>query len=114
MYFASTGLTTNWRSALRNAKVALCGFSLLAESNPLLLLPASAQKISSALSTRTRSRSNASGQISEKSRTARGSGTLLAMAGSGKTIGQCPLTHTDVKATVSGYMAKVKNTTDIS
>lgn len=35
-----------------------------------------------------------------------GSGTLLAMMGA-KQLGQCPLKHTDVKASVSGYVARV-------
>jgi Ca-activated chloride channel family protein len=35
-----------------------------------------------------------------------GSGTLLAMMGA-KHLGQCPLKHTDVKASVSGYVARV-------
>lgn len=35
-----------------------------------------------------------------------GSGALLAMVG-GKQLGQCPLQHTDVKAQVSGYVARV-------
>ncbi len=36
-----------------------------------------------------------------------GSGTLLAMLGSGKKLGQCPLKHTSVTANVSGYVARV-------
>jgi Ca-activated chloride channel family protein len=36
-----------------------------------------------------------------------GSGTLLAMLGSGKKLGQCPLKHTTVTANVSGYVARV-------
>ncbi len=36
-----------------------------------------------------------------------GSGTLLAMLGSGKQLGQCPLKHTSVTANVSGYVARV-------
>ncbi|MDR3614591.1 MAG: VIT and VWA domain-containing protein [Candidatus Obscuribacterales bacterium] len=37
-----------------------------------------------------------------------GSGTLMAMLPSGKQIGQCPLTHTEVTADVSGYISHVK------
>ena len=36
-----------------------------------------------------------------------GSGTLLAMAGSGKELGQCPLKHTDVSCDIAGYVARV-------
>lgn len=36
-----------------------------------------------------------------------GSGTLLAMLPGGKRLGQCPLKHTDVKASVAGYVARV-------
>lgn len=36
-----------------------------------------------------------------------GSGTLVAMLGSGKRLGQCPLKHTSVTANVSGYVARV-------
>lgn len=36
-----------------------------------------------------------------------GSGTLIAMLGSGKRLGQCPLKHTSVTASVSGYVARV-------
>lgn len=36
-----------------------------------------------------------------------GSGTLVAMLGTGKTLGQCPLKHTSVTANVSGYVARV-------
>ncbi len=36
-----------------------------------------------------------------------GSGTLVAMLGSGKKLGQCPLKHTSVTANVSGYVARV-------
>lgn len=36
-----------------------------------------------------------------------GSGTLLAMAGSGTALGQCPLKHTSVTAKVSGYVSHV-------
>lgn len=36
-----------------------------------------------------------------------GSGTLIAMLGSGKKLGQCPLKHTSVTANVSGYVARV-------
>ena len=36
-----------------------------------------------------------------------GSGSLVAMLGSGKQLGQCPLKHTDVKASVSGYVSRV-------
>ncbi|MBC7996471.1 MAG: hypothetical protein IAF58_00905, partial [Leptolyngbya sp.] len=36
-----------------------------------------------------------------------GSGTLMAMIGGGKTLGQCPLTHTSVTANVSGYVSRV-------
>lgn len=36
-----------------------------------------------------------------------GSGQLLAMANSGKQLGQCPLKHTDVQADISGYVARV-------
>lgn len=38
---------------------------------------------------------------------AEGSGTLVAMLGSGKKLGQCPLKHTSVTANVSGYVARV-------
>lgn len=36
-----------------------------------------------------------------------GSGTLVAMLGTGKKLGQCPLKHTSVTANVSGYVARV-------
>jgi len=36
-----------------------------------------------------------------------GSGTLVAMLGNGKQLGQCPLKHTSVSASVSGYVARV-------
>lgn len=36
-----------------------------------------------------------------------GSGTLLAMLPSGKTVGACPLKHTTVNADVAGYVARV-------
>lgn len=36
-----------------------------------------------------------------------GSGTLLAMASTGQTLGQCPLKHTSVTAKVSGYVSHV-------
>lgn len=36
-----------------------------------------------------------------------GSGTLVAMLPGGKRAGECPLKHTDVKASVAGYVAKV-------
>lgn len=36
-----------------------------------------------------------------------GSGTLLAILPGGKPAGQCPLKHTDVKASVSGYVSRV-------
>ncbi len=36
-----------------------------------------------------------------------GSGTLLAMLPGGKSLGHCPLKHTDVKASVSGYVSRV-------
>lgn len=36
-----------------------------------------------------------------------GSGTLVAMLGTGKQLGQCPLKHTSVTANVSGYVARV-------
>ena len=38
---------------------------------------------------------------------AEGSGTLVAMLGSGKQQGQCPLKHTDVNCDISGYIARV-------
>lgn len=37
-----------------------------------------------------------------------GSGTLLAMASSGKKLGQCPLKNTSVEAKISGYVSRVK------
>ncbi len=36
-----------------------------------------------------------------------GSGTLLAMLPGGRQLGSCPLKHTDVKASVSGYVGRV-------
>lgn len=52
--------------------------------------------------------SNAVGQTEAKATfEGDGSGTLVAMAGPGKQLGQCPLKHTDVKASVSGYVARV-------
>lgn len=36
-----------------------------------------------------------------------GSGTLMAMIGGGKTLGQCPLKHTSVTANISGYVSRV-------
>ena len=48
-----------------------------------------------------------SGQSAQKTFNGSGSGTLLAMLGSGKRLGECPLKHTDVKASVAGYVAKV-------
>lgn len=36
-----------------------------------------------------------------------GSGTLVAMLGTGKKLGQCPLKHTSVTANVTGYVARV-------
>ena len=36
-----------------------------------------------------------------------GSGTLVAMLGTGKSLGQCPLKHTDVSCDISGYIARV-------
>ncbi len=54
---------------------------------------------------------SAQGQVdTDGSRTfkgADGSGTLVAMLGSGKQLGQCPLKHTDVKCDISGYIARV-------
>ncbi len=51
---------------------------------------------------------SANNQTSEKDAfKGEGSGTLLAMASSGKSLGQCPLKHTDVTAKVSGYVSHV-------
>lgn len=36
-----------------------------------------------------------------------GSGELIAMSTTGKPLGKCPLSHTDVTAQISGYMARV-------
>lgn len=53
----------------------------------------------------------ASNAAQAKAQPAQGnSGTLIAMAASGATIGQCPLEHTDVTCQISGYVSRVKVT----
>ena len=44
---------------------------------------------------------------SKQAITGNGSGTLIAMMPGGKRLGQCPLKHTDVKASVAGYVTRV-------
>ncbi|MBY0358940.1 MAG: VIT and VWA domain-containing protein [Candidatus Obscuribacterales bacterium] len=45
--------------------------------------------------------------VKDRHFTGNGSGALAALTDSGKQIGQCPLKHTAVKASVSGYVARV-------
>src|ERR1700722_5573494 len=85
-----------------SAKMFFLGGSLLTASLPQLSTPASAQSVATAM---THAPAQAAEQPSFKTE---GSGTLLAMAASGKSLGQCPLEHTDVTATISGYVARVK------
>lgn len=55
---------------------------------------------------RTESKSTSGGADKNSDRKS-GSGTLLAMAASGQTVGQCPLKHTDVQTEIAGYIARV-------
>ena len=86
----------------RSLSLSLSAFSLLLIHQAAANLPSPAQ-----------AQSLASGQASTpadpNANTARqsGAGALLAMLPGGKQLGQCPLKHTDVKAQVSGYVARV-------
>lgn len=102
MRFVQLPLTETWRGALRKANVAALGLTCLASS--VASLPVVAQKIAATSSTV----SHARGDNNVASFGRDGSGTLLAMAASGKSLGQCPLKHTDVTANVSGYVARVR------
>jgi Ca-activated chloride channel homolog len=50
---------------------------------------------------------NQQGQEKSQTFAGVGSGNLLAMLPGGKQLGQCPLRHTDVRASVSGYVSRV-------
>jgi len=71
-----------------------------------MLLPAQARALKTRLSI-AQPKSSSASRHDKKQFAGRGSGTLLAVSRAGKKLGECPLKHTDVKATVSGYVARV-------
>lgn len=89
---------------VENAKLFFLGVSLLAASLPQLSAPVSAQSVATAITNAPPS----TAAPQQPAFNAPGSGTLLAMNASGLTLGNCPLEHTDVTATISGYVSRVR------
>jgi Ca-activated chloride channel homolog len=88
----------------RSASIALSLLATLAvSSNTLCPLPA----LAAGGDPRLILSPNQPGTKDKQKFSGEGSGTLLAMLGSGKQLGQCPLKHTDVKASVAGYVSRV-------
>lgn len=89
----------------------LVGGTTLALLNASFTLPVAARKLVAVngQGARHAALSNGSGNQSNSTfgNSTSGSGTLLALAGAGKQLGQCPLKHTDVQADISGYVARV-------
>ncbi|MBX9685925.1 MAG: VIT and VWA domain-containing protein [Candidatus Obscuribacterales bacterium] len=86
-----------------SARIAMSLMAALALSNSFFSMTQAnaenrARKLSLAGQNQSENQSNFTGE---------GSGKLLAMLTSGKQLGQCPLKHTDVKASVSGYISRV-------
>lgn len=92
-------MKVSWLKHVVNFGTTACALSVLLSPFSLPVQPVKARTI------HTNSAARPAGPAGTFS--GRGSGELLAMTSSGKTLSPCPLKHTDVKANVSGYIAQV-------
>ncbi|MDZ4834975.1 MAG: VIT and VWA domain-containing protein [Candidatus Melainabacteria bacterium] len=98
---ASVKLSGDTKLARLIASGGLLSYLLTGPAVPLTWANSLALAPGSSTSTQSKSDANKDAFKGE------GSGTLLAMATTGKPLGQCPLKHTSVTAKVSGYVSHV-------
>jgi len=90
--------------AVLNSALALSVSVFTASATPATAGPLSHRAMSRSLKI---AQANQNTEKQTQDKTSAGSGSLIAMASSGQSLGQCPLKHTDVQTEISGYIARV-------